>query len=187
MFDSDFELALAVGGGNLRRVDELLAAGASINGTDDGDIKPTKPLLLAAEVGQVGVLQLLVNRGADLEVAVVREVLNDDGVAVFPNGSRALHAAVIGRQPASARFLLKAGCKPDVVDSTGMTPLMLAHDSAPVVRELLLGGANPTFAGGNGVIALHMCALNDSSEEVMDLLLEAAPSSVNQVTSPPQL
>lgn len=179
---------MAVASGNVRLADELLKAGANINGKDDPDaLIKLKPLLVAVKMGQMRAVELLVDRGADLEAAVVREELDDDGEVLFPKGSRALHVAVYCDQAVLARFLLKAGCKPDVVDSNGASPLMLAHNSAPMFRELLSGGADAAFAGGNGVVPLHVCAKNDTPEEVMDLLLEAAPSTLNQVMRPPHL
>ncbi|CAN0231214.1 unnamed protein product [Scytosiphon promiscuus] len=182
--DLDFQLTMEVASGNLRGVDSLLAAGACINGFADSR---TRPLLLAAEMGRVEVLELLVGRGADLEVASVRETLNDFGIAVIPKGSRALHAAVIGCQEECVRFLLKAGANPDVIDSRDLSPLMLAFDSAPLVTELLRGGASPSFSNDDGMTALHMSAFHGGSQDVVDLLLEAAPSMLNQASQPQAL
>ncbi|CAM9694069.1 unnamed protein product, partial [Sphacelaria rigidula] len=173
----EFELNLEAGIGNLRAIDRLLRVGVCVDGSDD---LPTRPLVIAAELGRIDALKMLIGRGADLEAAVPQQTLNDDGIAVIPLGSRALHAAVIGQQIDSVRCLLTAGAKPDVINSEGDTPLMLAWDSPEITAELLKGGANPAFANNDGTIALHVHALNGAHDEVMRLLVEAAPPTVNQ-------
>lgn len=142
----------------------------------------TPALVIAAEQGRLDVLERLIGRGADLEVTVDHENVNEYGVAVVPLGSRALHAAVIWAKIGPVRCLLKAGAKTDVVNKDGFTPLMLAFDLLPeIVAELLKEGANPAFANDTGSTALHIHALNNAPAEAMGLLLEAAPSTLNQV------
>lgn len=174
----EFQLNLEVGSGNLRAIDWLLRAGACVDGSDD---LRTRPLVVAAEMGRIDVLEMLIGRGADLEAAVPQQTLNDHGVAVIPLGSRALHAAVNGYQIAAVRCLLSAGAKPDVINSEGLSPLMLSCRSPEIVTELLKGGASPTFVGDDSSIALHVHALNGAHHEAMRLLVEAAPPTVNQV------
>ncbi|CAM9153966.1 unnamed protein product [Sphacelaria rigidula] len=173
----EYELSLQVGIGNLRGIDQLLRAGACVDGSDD---PPTRPLVIAAELGRIDVLEMLIGRGADLEAAVPQQTLDDDGISVISVGSRALHAAVIGQHIGSVRCLLKAGAKPDAINSEGKTPLMFACHSPEITAELLKWGANPAFANKDGTIALHVHALNGAHDEVMRLLVEAAPPTVNQ-------
>eukprot|EP00752_Nemacystus_decipiens_P014985 g13343.t1 len=173
----EVELSLEVGVGNVRGIDRLLRAGVCINGSDDLTLRP---LMIAAEAGRINVLEMLIRRGADLDAGVPKQTLNEDGVAYFPVGSCALHVAVIVQQVGSARCLLNAGANPDVINSEGDTPLMLAFDSPQMVAQLLKGGANPTLANKDGRIALHAHALNGAPDEVLRLLVMAAPSTVNQ-------
>lgn len=177
----ELRLVLQVDNGDLRGVHEALTAGACVDGSPD---LPTPPLVLAAMLGDTDVLQMLIGRGADLEVTVLHEDINEYGVVIVPLGSRALHAAVIGEEVNCVRCLLKAGANPDVLNSEGFTPLMLAYELPEIVAELLKGGAKPTFADKDGTIALHVYALNRAHDEAMRLLIEAAPSTVNQVGSP---
>ena len=174
----EFRLNLEVASGNLPAVDWLLNGGVCVDGSDN---LPTRPLVLAAEMGRIDVLEMLIGRGANLEAAVPQQTLNEYGVAVIPLGSRALHAAVIGDKVSSVRCLLKAGAKPDVINTEGWSPLMLAYRSPEIVAELLKGGACPTFANSDGAIALHLHAVNYAPHEAMRLLVEAAPSTPNQV------
>lgn len=169
----DYQLLKKIASGDMRGVDKLLSAGASIDGSSD---LPTRPLVTASQTGQVGVLEMLICRGADLEVTSKEHIH-------FPLGSRALHAAAMHGQVGSVRCLMKAGATADVFNSAGYTPLMLAHYSPEMVAELLRGGANPSLANDQGTAALHIFAVNGARDEAMQLLLDAAPSSMNQVRS----
>lgn len=176
----DVQLVLEAGDGNMRGVEKMLAAGACVNGSPH---LPARPLVAAAQAGQIGVLEMLVGRGADLEVTGYSELCDNDGETHFPPGLRALHAAASAKQVGSVRCLLKAGANPDVLNSEGFTPLMLAHQSPEVVAELLKGGANPAFSNDDGAIALHAYALT-GAQEAMKRFLESAPSLLNQVWFP---
>lgn len=136
----DYQLLKQIASGDMRGVDKLLSAGASIDGSRD---LPTRPLVTASQTGQVGVLEMLICRGADLEVTSKEHIH-------FPLGSRALHAAAMHGQVGSMRCLMKAGANADVFNSAGYTPLMLAHYSPEMVAELLRGGANPSLANDQG-------------------------------------
>lgn len=162
-------------------VEKMLTAGACIDGFRD---LPTRPLVTAAHTGHIDVLEMLVGRGADLGVTISTEMCDHEGDVMFPLGSRALHAAVRGNRIGSVRCLLKAGSNPDVINSTSHTPLTLAYISSAIVGELLKGGANPAFANGDSAIALHMYAINGAGNEAMGLILDADPSTLNQVCSP---
>lgn len=174
----DCKLLAQVVNGNKQSVEQVLMAGACVDGSRH---LPTRPLVAAAQTGQVGMIEVLIGRGADVEVAVSNEMCDDDGDILFPLGTRALHAAAFGRFASSVRCLLNAGANPDVTNSAGSTPLMLANNSSEVVAELLKGGANPAFANGTGTTALHMFAFNGARNKAMRLLVEAAPSTLNQV------
>ena len=97
-------LNMEVANGDLRGVHEALAAGACVDGSPD---LPTPPLVLAAMMGDADMLQVLIGSGADLEVTILREEINQYGLVIIPLGSRALHAAVIGEEVLCVRCLLK--------------------------------------------------------------------------------
>jgi len=162
----------------MRGVDKLLTAGACIDGSRD---LPTRPVVTASQTGQVGVLEMLICRGADVEVTVSKETPDGNGNISFPLGSRALHVAAQTGQVGSVRCLLKAGANADVINSAGYTPLMLAYHSTEMVAALLEGGANPSLVNDQGTSALHIFAVNRAQDEAMKLLLEVAPSALDQV------
>lgn len=167
----DYQLLKQVASGDKRGVESLLTAGASIDGSRD---LPTRPVVVASRSGQVGVLEMLICRGADLEVTSKEHIH-------FPLGSRALHAAVMQGHVGSVRCLMKAGANADVFNSAGHTPLMYAYYASEMVAELLKGGANPILANDQGTTALHVFAVNGAHDEPMQLLLDAAPSALSQV------
>lgn len=177
----DAQLLVKIVDGDMRGVEIMLAAGACIDGCQD---YPIRPIVAAAQTGQVRILEMLIGRGADLEVVISTEMCDENGVARYLLGSRALHGAVSGTQLGSVRCLLRARANPDVITSQGLTPLMMAFHSPEIVAELLKGGADPAFATGEGMTALHYYASNGASDEAMGLLLEAAPSTLNKVCSP---
>lgn len=93
-------LMFAVDIASVSGVERALAAGASVNGMPSIDLVP--PIVLASNRGHADIVELLVRRGADLEIATGDGY--DSTVAVFAyfnrrlveiplRGSRALRAA----------------------------------------------------------------------------------------------
>lgn len=183
---ADARLLAEVVKGNMRRVEKMLEAGdASVDGDENSS---SRPLLLASENGLVRMVKLLISKGADLEVFRLHGARGVDGeLSLLVRGARALHFAGFYRQLAVLRVLLRAGANPNAVDSDDATPLLLTCSSpekrlrAATVRELLEGGADPALQNDVGNLPLHYAAAK-GDEEILRLLLEKAPLTVNLVT-----
>jgi len=78
--------------------------------------------------------------------------------------------------------IIDAGVSPNVQDSAGMTPLMMAvtHDHRPVVELLLARGADVNVGDVNGVTALMLAANNERAVLLQRLL--ARGGNVNAQT-----
>jgi ankyrin repeat protein len=131
---------------------------------EKADHKGVTPFLLAAEHGQLGVMQLLARRGADAS-------------AKSTFGSTALHMTAWGGQEQAAAFLLGQGAQSTHREGDGGTPLMLAcgRGHLGVVRVLLqlLGKQELQVTDPEGQTALHVAASCGScgSEEIVSFLL----------------
>ncbi|VTS07568.1 ankyrin repeat domain-containing protein [Tuwongella immobilis] len=101
--------ALGWGG---KRVDEERARGivrrVGLDATNDGDT----PLTVAALLGRAGMVQWLIDQGADVE-----------DVAPHPYFKPALCAAAYGKSPEAAAVLIAAGANLEAQDRFGLTPL----------------------------------------------------------------
>ena len=101
--------ALGWGG---KRIDEVRARAiitrVGLDATNDGDT----PLTVAAVLGRAGMVQWLIDQGADIE-----------DVAPHPNYKPALCAAAYGKSPEAAAVLISAGANLEAQDRFGNTPL----------------------------------------------------------------
>ncbi|KAJ6084469.1 hypothetical protein N7486_011269 [Penicillium sp. IBT 16267x] len=121
------------------------------------------PLSLAAQAGQVDIVEALLDRGADIE-------LRTNGQGRTPLVSAAMH-----RQEEAMWLLLAAGANPDVVDGLGSTPLHYAARTGQetAVRLLLAKGADASFRDGRTGMTAAECALEKEHHGVAALLLSA--------------
>lgn len=103
-----------------------------------------RPLPIAAGLGDLAMLQLLLDRGADLESA---------------NGldETALHCAAARRQLAAVRFLLAAGAEIRCTSIYSGGPLNAAASAGDpaIVRELILAGGEVATRNAFGETPLH--------------------------------
>lgn len=117
--------------GDIERVRSLLREGADVNAAQGDGMSA---LHWAAERGDVGMVDVLIYAGAELESAT--------RIGAY----RPLHIASRNGQVAVARSLLKAGANVNAVsDPAGSTPLHLAalSGSAELVTTLIQAGADP--------------------------------------------
>lgn len=129
-------LIAALGGGCHPAVVNLLVhAGADINCPEPN--AGWTPIIYAALNGEVGVMKLLLEVGADIHAKTRIDGRDDDG------GRTALHWAAAKGKKIVLRMLVEAGADIEAVDESGMTPMALAHinDQDECVQRLRDAGA----------------------------------------------
>lgn len=182
---ADKRVLMAICDHNIRRVQELLTTGASVGGSAE---LVMKPIAVAAFQGQVDIVELLLERGANLEASAPDREFGVGGDVAWKSGWRAVHAAIFGGQVIALDALIKAGANLNATDSEGETPLMAAScgrmtdleegERCALVRALLEGGADPAVTATLGATALHYAA-RSCYTDVMGIILSSAPSMLN--------
>jgi ankyrin repeat protein len=127
--------------------------------------KGNRPLVVAARNRQLGVVKLLIGRGADVN-------------AIGASGSTALHGAAYGGEEQTVAFLLSQGSQANSRDAFGETPLLVACEEGrlAVVGLLLrhVGGQALHQTDDRGRTALHWAALQGHEDIVAFLLGQGA-------------
>lgn len=143
--DGETPVELSAGVGSAAVMRTLLAKGAKVH-------DPRKLLRRAAWGGHVDIADILIKRGADLNV-----VVKDDN----EERSTPLHAAVIANRPDMVDFLISRGADVNATDSIGRTPLHLAAESiyTQIAGILLDHGAKVNAAAKSGDIPMHRAAV----------------------------
>jgi len=147
----------------------LLQSGASPNAISNNR-SASSPLFLAIEGGDLEVIHLLVQHGANVDLA-------DE------NGVTPLQLAIQKSRRLVCAFLIFNNANLSLVDKDGHTPLhWAAWKKADRVVELLLkNGADPLAADAAGLLPIHWAAVGGSTR-CIDLLLEVAPQAINMKT-----
>ncbi len=202
-------LLLASLEGRAKMVEFLLDLGAHPNGegkvhaelladsaleVEPGDSAPTAPLHAAADRGHATIVELLVRRGADVELpgyrgrtalllaakrgstTVVRRLIeagaNVDGAD--DAGNRPLSEAIAESHRGVVALLIESGADLDAFNADGETPLSVSvyrNDVATAAR-LIEAGAGVGLRQYDGDTALHRAAV-DGRTRMVELLLEA--------------
>lgn len=152
------ELRLACWHRDAARVQFLLQSGANPN-EHDADRKESA-LLVAAEKGDVGIIDLLVAHGADLG-------------HVNRWGRGALHYAARSRNKNVVAYLIDVcGMNPCCADEDGVTPLMIAaqHDEIDIVRIMINGGADLLQPDRHGQTVFHYASIFASPALLAELI-----------------
>jgi ankyrin repeat protein len=153
-------LIAAVRAGNRTEIEQQIAASPEVvKGKDAGG---STALHHAAGYGPIGNLQLLIDKGADVNA---------------PNRRRStpLHWAI--HDEAKVRLLLSKGANVNAKQAQGRTPLYLAAmlgNGVPTMRLLLSGGADPNLATANGQTPLIMAAQRGNVEGLRLLIKHRA-------------
>jgi ankyrin repeat protein len=131
-----------------------------------------RPLAVAARYGQLGVVRLLMERGAEMS-------------ARGKSGSTALHWAAGRGHEEVVSFLLEQGAQPNIANESKKTPLMLACEKGHLggVQALAqhLGGQRLDKKSRFGKTALHFAAEWGHEEVVKFLLGQGAQASSSDV------
>ena len=154
-------LHAAVRAGNLKEIERLVAAGASVDGRDQ---LGSTPLMLAAWSGHAEVARFLLAHGADVN-ALSKETR-----------STALEYAVITAHSELVRVLLAAGARVDFRYRDEQTVLHLAATREdPQIVELLLGAhAEVGAIDGNGNTPLDEAVLHSQTANAAVLIAHGA-------------
>ncbi len=142
---------------NLNQLKALLDQKYSADAADDHDITP---LMVAAEIGSVEAMRLLLDRGAAVN-------------AQNAFGSTALMWSV--SDPAKVRLLLSHGADVNLIARSGRTALIIAgftNPSADVVRLLLAKGAKTDIMDKRHVTPMNAATFGNDTATVQ-LLLDA--------------
>jgi ankyrin repeat protein len=136
-------------------VEFLLSVGADPHAEQGGGYTPLHAICWQGEYQDVETNEAAA-RIIDLLVGAGSDVNGRD-----KNGNTPMHEAASGDwgNPTAIRTLLRHGAEPDLVNESGLTPLMLASSNGDIecVRELLAARADPTRADARGKTAVD-CA-----------------------------
>lgn len=154
---------VAVQEGNEGRIATLLDTDPALLEAMDG-MKNT-PVIVAANDGELGVVRLLVQRGANIH-------------ATGHSGRTALHVAALMDFEVVAAFLLGSGAHASCKDKQGCTPLILASSRGlmgavdVLVEHLRASGTDLEEGDAKGRTALHWAA-EEGQELVVAFLLRS--------------
>jgi ankyrin repeat protein len=188
----------AIYDGDLEAVKALLASGLSPNTPIERLKLTTTPVVLASSRGDLGIVRVLVEAGADvnakehskvrnvdhtalsmaseLDVEIVRYLLGK-GAKVDERvefGGTVLMAAARKGDPELIDVLLAAGANPNAEDDNGFTPLSCAVESGKEspVRTLVAKGADVNHANAGWKMTPLHHAIRAGSVDMVRLLLE---------------
>ncbi len=158
----------AIEQGDLRQVRSELGAGAAIDQIDEST--GMAPLALAASLGQLEIVRLLLRCGAD----------PDWGGTTTP-----LEAAALEGQLKVVEALLAAGADLNRSVADGFTPLMTAicARQVQVVRLLVEAGANPAAVNHEGQTAWVLAEQQENPHSVILANLRRALAGSSEATS----
>ena len=146
----EIDLLEAAAQGTLRRVEELLDAGANPNFAHPQ--YGNTPLSRACFTNRVDVVERLLQRGADPNLRITYSSPVDGRV------EKGIVALMFARSLEVVTALLEAGADPNVQFEDGSTPLMRAVLATPpsAVEALLAAGANPQAKDRRGLTAADL-------------------------------
>jgi ankyrin repeat protein len=151
-----WQLIIAAGSDDARKVQDLLNKGADVNGQDG--IFGLTPLIVASRMGHQEVVRLLVDRKADIR-------------ATDNRGSAALMIASAYGHVHVAKLLLDQGAEVNTKNHNGGTALMMAALGGryETARLLLENGADANMKSVNGTTALD-AATSQGYGKIVELL-----------------
>jgi ankyrin repeat protein len=164
--DADGTTALhwAVHRGERERVQELLAAGASVDAANRYGVRPA---YLAAENGDAATMRALLEAGADPR-------------ATFAEGETLLMTAARSGDVATIEALIAAGADVDATESRGsQTALMLAaaENNGPAIAALIAAGADRDALEATGEFSALAFAVRAGAVAAEKALLEAGANA----------
>lgn len=155
-------LSSVVSADDLEEVENLIAKGANVNGTEKNS-KNITPLFLAVENGNLEIAEMLLNFGAKINAR------DDEKQTPLMKLDEDASVELV-------RLLIKHGAKINLTDKRGDTALIHAAEyaEAQVLQELITNGADVNAQNNEGETALMRAAYEDDPEKVKILLLAGA-------------
>lgn len=184
-------LFLAMAKGGTRQLENALDSGLlDVNGCSK---RGFQPLLVAACLGQIPAMELLIAKGADVDQPFCADSLEpalNCSKFAHSDGERPLHGAARYINVDAVLLLLRAGADVNAADTDGLTSLSIACIGAAsfdasnvlfdIVDALLGAGANPRLVSTKrGASPLHYAA-NFGNVGAIDLLLSTAPDAIER-------
>jgi ankyrin repeat protein len=168
-------LGFALEGNNREAVEYLIAHGAEIELRSRNGMTP---LFYAASTGQDDMIQLLLSKGANLNVMGLSDSLG--------NYLTPLMIAGIHDHPETLKLLVAKGAKVDKRNNVGATALMeIAKRPQPGILKLLIErGADVNARSTHGQTALMYAASNGQLENIKLLLAAGADTSATATDDP---
>jgi len=151
----------AVEAGDLSRVEDLVAAGADIEGRDRYPYMQYTPLIHAAQKGLVAVVRYLLDQGADINARS------------NSSGQSALHTAAESGHLDAVKVLIEYGANKHATCEEGETPLhqASAHGHPAVAEYLLEQGCDVNFVSRTWKwTPLHIAAVNGQLDTAQVLM-----------------
>jgi ankyrin repeat protein len=167
----DEDLFSYAGHGHMDEVKRLLGEGAPVNGymNCNNSSRRGRPLIAASSKGHTGIMQVLLDAGANVEA-------REAGLY-----RTALISAANFDQAGAVQLLLEAGADIDAKDKDGRNAINwaceeLKENTAEIVEALLQAGADPLVKDNDGDSALDIARENGFAKIVA--LLEAGVGAV---------
>ena len=177
-------------------VQYLLSNGADPNAKDHSIFTHT-PILVAADIGDMEILQMLLDAGAHIEAK------NDIGltalmIATLEGNAKMLSFLLSKRANINARsdsgatalmiaardgnmeivnILLKAGADVNLATDAGVTALMGAADDSKIVKALLAAGAKTEAVDSHGWTAVCYAIQDKQSKKLASLISNGAKNN----------
>jgi hypothetical protein len=121
-------------------------------------------------------------KAGDRDAVRVLLAQHEDVKAPEPDGTTALHWAVLSNDPVTVRLLLQASANVDAANRYGVTPLQIAatNGNPKVIEALLEAGADPNVVLPEGKTVLMTAARSGRVEAVNLLLAYGADASAKE-------
>jgi uncharacterized protein len=121
-------------------------------------------------------------KAGDRDAVRVLLAQHEDVKAPEPDGTTALHWAVLSDDPVTVRLLLQASANVDAANRYGVTPLQIAatNGNPKVIEALLEAGADPNVVLPEGKTVLMTAARSGRVEAVNLLLAYGADASAKE-------
>ncbi|XP_019869510.2 palmitoyltransferase Hip14 isoform X2 [Aethina tumida] len=194
---SGFDIVKATQYGAYGRVKELVEAGYNVNQRDSETVTL---LHWAAINNRKAIIKFFIEKGAEvdavggelnatplhwatrqghLDAAVILMNAGADPTLRDAEGCSCIHLAAQFGHTALVAYFVARGVSPDLVDRTGMTPLMWSVwkvCSLDPTRLLLTLGASPNLSDQQGNTALHWAILARNTTAISTLILQGHAS-----------